>query len=287
MPRAWRCTSTPRWPRWRRRPSASSTQAAAAVRAFDMAAGTSLMQPDHPFYGSTKPTDFSGRPSGLGSAAPLARGLGGDPPRPRRAPPDASARVMSLGPVPGRDGARGTAPRHGRRAAARLASPRRAGACPSPSCRRRRVPSRGGEPRSRTRCRTPTRCRSPGHNRRRRRGSRSSPARIGEGRRHEFRAAGKSRAEGQRAVPNTRSGAVSPSGEPAPVAPARSSGGASSSPPAAAGADLVRGAAMIAPNLPRPSATPAQPARPIPIHLVSRAAVEDLVARLIAKGSQS
>ncbi len=72
--------------------------------------------------------------------------------------------------------------------------------------------------------------------------------------------------------------------ETAPVAPARSSGGASSSPPAAAGADLVRGAAMIAPNLPRPSATPAQPARPIPIHLVSRAAVEDLVARLKKEG---
>ncbi len=40
------------------------TQAAAAVRAFDMAAGTSLMQPDHPFYGSTKPTDFRVDPQG-------------------------------------------------------------------------------------------------------------------------------------------------------------------------------------------------------------------------------
>ncbi len=64
----------------------------------------------------------------------------------------------------------------------------------------------------------------------------------------------------------------------------RASGGVPASPPAAAGADLARGAAMIAPNLPGPSARPVQPTRSIPIHTVSRAAIEALVARLVAEG---
>ncbi len=73
--------------------------------------------------------------------------------------------------------------------------------------------------------------------------------------------------------------------ETAPVAAlGRASGGAPSSPPAAAGADLARGAAMITANPPRPSTAPAQITRPIPIHTVSRAAVEALVARLMAQG---
>ncbi len=40
------------------------TQAAAAVRAFDMATGGQLLQTDHPYFDSTKPTDFRVDPQG-------------------------------------------------------------------------------------------------------------------------------------------------------------------------------------------------------------------------------
>ncbi len=41
-----------------------ATAAAAARQAFEMAVGTSLMQPNHVFYDSTKPTDFRTDPKG-------------------------------------------------------------------------------------------------------------------------------------------------------------------------------------------------------------------------------
>ena len=40
------------------------TQAAAAVRAFDMATGSQLLQLDHPYYSSTKPSDYRVDPQG-------------------------------------------------------------------------------------------------------------------------------------------------------------------------------------------------------------------------------
>ncbi len=71
--------------------------------------------------------------------------------------------------------------------------------------------------------------------------------------------------------------------EPAPVAPLGSSGGVLASSPAAAGADLARGAVMTTTKPSRPPTAPAQPARFIPIRIVPRAAVEELVARLVAQ----
>ncbi len=206
-----------------------------------------------------------GRPTGLGVCASLARGPGGAPPRPRRAPPDASGRVMSLGPVPGRDGARGAAPRHGRRAAAprlHLHGLGRVLLAPVDGDGSRRGLGSHGRGRAVERLRGAGARATTG-------AAVAVQGRGGHGsaraRRHEFRAAGKSARKARRAVPEHPQRARSPSAaNPPPSLPARSSGGAPSSPPAAAGADLARGAAMIAPNLPRPSTAPAQPARPYP-----------------------